>query len=62
MRYAEGVSLHSPGSPRSGAPWETNWGTVYAEGVIQFGVRHVSICGAGAPPHRGFYGGADFLV
>ncbi len=39
VRYAEGVKPHSPGSPRSGAPWVTNQTTVYAEGVIQIEAR-----------------------
>ena len=34
--YAEGVALHSPGSPRSGAPWVINAHILYTEGVIQF--------------------------
>ena len=33
--YAEGVQLHSPGSPRSGAPWVINTQILYTEGVIQ---------------------------
>ncbi len=49
--YAEGVSLRSPGSPRSGAPWVTNQATVYAEGVIQ-----IAVPGAAVRPHREKYG------
>ena len=48
MRYAEGVKPHSPGSPRSGAPWVTNQATVYAKGVRQTEAKHVSV--APSPP------------
>ena len=48
--YAEGVIFHSPGSPRSGAPWGTDQAKVYAEGVIQIRTRHASAPGATRRP------------
>jgi hypothetical protein len=40
ISYAEGISLRSPWSPRSGAPWEISVILiVYAEGVTHFGVE-----------------------